>query len=133
MRALVVDDSKASRGILADMLRELGFEVIEAAGGREALDLLEQAPVDLALVDWVMPEMDGVELVRALRRENSLDGLRLIMVSTKAGREAVRSALASGVDEYIMKPVTREMVREKLEILGFPGIERLKEGGERTA
>jgi two-component system chemotaxis response regulator CheY len=75
MRALVIDDSRAMRSILGRMLRELGFEVLEAGNGREAIACLE-APggVDLALVDWNMPEMDGLEFVRQVRAEGAPGG-----------------------------------------------------------
>jgi two-component system, chemotaxis family, chemotaxis protein CheY len=119
MRALVIDDSTAMRSILARMLRELGFEVLEAGNGREAIDRLETSGgVDLALVDWNMPEMDGLEFVRRVRATGPGE-IRLVMVTSEveAGRMAL--ALAEGADEYVMKPFNRQVLEEKLGLLGL--------------
>jgi two-component system, chemotaxis family, chemotaxis protein CheY len=120
MRALIVDDSSAMRAILKMILKKAGFEVFEAGNGREALDILSSAgSVDLALVDWNMPEMNGFELVIAMRANHDHDKTRLVMVTTEADIDEVSKALAAGADEYIMKPFTREVVVEKLQMLGF--------------
>jgi two-component system chemotaxis response regulator CheY len=119
MRALVIDDSTAMRSILARMLRELGFEVLQAGNGREAIDRLETSGgVDLALVDWNMPEMDGLEFVRRVRATGPGE-IRLVMVTSEveAGRMAL--ALAEGADEYVMKPFNRQVLEEKLGLLGL--------------
>jgi two-component system chemotaxis response regulator CheY len=120
MRALVIDDSRAMRSILARMLRELGFEVLEAGDGREAIARLQtRGGADLALVDWNMPEMDGLEFVRRVRADGPPGGIRLVMVTSEveAGRMAL--ALAEGADEYIMKPFNREALEQKLGLLGL--------------
>jgi two-component system chemotaxis response regulator CheY len=84
LRALVVDDSRTMRGILKRILAGCGLEVVEAANGREALDLLRAgASVQLALVDWNMPEMNGFEFIQAVRRETAWDSIPLMMVTTK--------------------------------------------------
>lgn len=122
MRALIIDDSKAMRSILGRMLRGLGFEVIEAANGREAMDQLPTlGKVDLALVDWNMPEMDGYEFVRAVRAEHMYDGVLLMMVTTETEMENVVRALAAGANEYVMKPFTQEVILEKLQLFGMAG------------
>ncbi len=123
MRALVVDDSRAMRTILRKMLVELGFEEIyEAEDGVAALRVLgEGAAPDLALVDWNMPEMNGLELVTALRADRSFDRLRLMMVTSESSPRQVYSALKAGADEYAMKPLTREVIEEKLELMGLWG------------
>ncbi|MFN7954425.1 MAG: response regulator [bacterium] len=120
MKAIVVDDSKAMRMILARSLRALGFDVEEAGDGRQALDKLAtiDAP-DLALVDWNMPEMNGLELVRAMRAESRLAAMRVMMVTTETEISHVTQALESGADEYVMKPFTADAIREKLALLGF--------------
>jgi two-component system chemotaxis response regulator CheY len=101
-------------------LKKLGFEVTEAGNGREALVCLKSmAKADLVLVDWNMPEMDGVSFVRAVRAESEYASLPLMMVTTNAELSQVSEALAAGANEYIMKPFTGDMIREKLEILGF--------------
>src|ERR1700722_289671 len=120
MQALVVDDSATLRMILKEYLKKLGFEVTEAANGREALDVLNgMATADLVLVDWNMPEMDGVSFVRAVRADPRYATLPLLMVTTNTELSQVSTALEAGANEYIMKPFTREMIREKLELLGF--------------
>jgi two-component system, chemotaxis family, chemotaxis protein CheY len=120
VRALVVDDSSAMRAILKMIMKKAGFEVFEAGNGREALDVLSKSgAVDLVLVDWNMPEMNGFELVIAMRANHEYDKTRLVMVTTEADIDEVSKALAAGADEYIMKPFTREVVVEKLQMLGF--------------
>ncbi|HUA60983.1 MAG TPA: response regulator [Verrucomicrobiae bacterium] len=119
-KALVVDDSRAVRMILSKTLRELGFEVLQAANGVEALDVMARngESVQLALVDWNMPEMNGIELVRRLRAQSRYDRLRLMMVTTETEIERITAALEAGANEYIMKPFSREVVEDKLRLLG---------------
>ena len=118
-RALVVDDSRAARMILARALGELGFDVVEAANGREGIERLEQdGPVEFALVDWNMPEVTGLEFVQHVRQQPGWSGVRLIMVTTETEIEQMTRALEAGADEYIMKPFTRETVEDKLRLLG---------------
>ncbi len=119
-RALVVDDSKAMRMILSRMLRALGFEVLVAENGREGLEVLERAgEVAVALVDWNMPEMDGVEFVRRVNAERGASRPRLMMVTSEADIAKVTTALEAGADEYAMKPFDVEIIKEKLELLGL--------------
>ncbi len=120
MLALVIDDSKTTRMILRRMLKELGFEVEEAENGREALDLLESdfAP-NIVLVDWNMPVMDGYQFVKAVRSKPKFNKLVLMMVTTETELDRLTAALEVGIDEYVMKPFTKEVIEEKLEILGF--------------
>ncbi|MDH5491661.1 MAG: response regulator [Myxococcales bacterium] len=121
MRALVVDDSRAMRRILSKILREVGFdEVLEAGHGLEALDVLrEHGTQDLALVDWNMPEMTGYDFVRLVRTQRIYDPMRLMMVTTESETERVVAALEAGADEYVMKPFSSDIIREKLELLGI--------------
>ena len=120
MQALVVDDSKAMRMILARSLRELGFEVAEAADGRQALETLQNAGAkDLVLIDWNMPEMNGFELVQAVRADARFAETRLVMVTTESELDHVDKALAAGANEYVMKPFTKDIIRDKLALLGF--------------
>jgi two-component system chemotaxis response regulator CheY len=110
------------RSILGRMLRGLGFEVFEAANGREGLQRLqEHGKFDLALVDWNMPEMNGLEFIRTVRAEQSYDGVLLMMVTTETEMENVVRALAAGANEYVMKPFTQEVIMEKLQIFGMAG------------
>ncbi len=120
MRALVVDDSRATRTILRQILKEIGFEVSEAGHGREALERLKEIGTpDLALVDWNMPEMNGFEFVRAVRADHAYDSMRLMMVTTETKMEQVAKALEAGANEYVMKPFTKDVILEKLDLLGI--------------
>ncbi len=118
--ALVIDDSRAMRTILANILGDIGFEVVEAADGEQALSRLEQNPdVSLALVDWNLPVMSGLEFVSTVRANPGLHGVRLMMVTTETEMRRMSTALDAGADEYIMKPFTKEMLLEKLALLGI--------------
>jgi two-component system, chemotaxis family, chemotaxis protein CheY len=121
MHALVVDDSNTIRIILTAYLKKLGFDVTVAINGREALDRLHaMAKADIVLVDWNMPEMDGLSFVRAVRAENAYASLPLMMVTTNVELTNVAEALDAGANEYMMKPFTMDILRAKLELLGFP-------------
>ena len=118
MRALVIDDSRAVRSIIREILKGFGFDVVEAADGREALACLREiGMVDLALVDWHMPEMNGLDFVRAVRALPAYDGMPLMMVTTESDMQHMILALENGANEYVMKPFTREVLREKIELL----------------
>ncbi len=121
MKALVIDDSRAMRTMLKKMVLELGYDVVEAEHGRDALDRLEEQAGDVgfALIDWNMPVMDGLTFVRSVRDERRWDRLRLMMVTSETNPRHVYEALKAGADEYAMKPVTREVIREKLGLLGI--------------
>lgn len=117
-RALVIDDARAIRMILGKMLVEFGFEVKEAGNGKEAVELLQQiGPLDLALVDWNMPEMNGLEFVQAVRADHAYDAMRLMMVTTETEAEQIVRALEAGANEYVMKPFTKDVIAGKLELL----------------
>jgi two-component system chemotaxis response regulator CheY len=117
---MVIDDSRAMRGILKRMLSERGFAVIEAANGRQALELLQSGEsVNLALVDWNMPEMTGYEFVCEVRKSPEWDAMPIMMVTTEAEIEQMTRALEAGANEYVMKPFTADVIAGKLELLGF--------------
>jgi len=120
VRALVVDDSAVIRTVLTRILVGLGFEVMSAANGKEALDKLvtSECPA-LTLVDWNMPEMNGYQFIRAVRADARWRDMPIMMVTTETEMEQVVRALAAGANEYLMKPFTPEMVQEKLAILGI--------------
>lgn len=120
MRALIVDDSRSMRMILGRVLRELGVETQEAGNGLEALEALTaQTKPDVVLVDWHMPEMNGLEFVRAARAQPRLLMLPIMMVTSEAEEALIQQALDAGASEYLMKPFTAESVRMKLEMIGF--------------
>jgi two-component system chemotaxis response regulator CheY len=119
-KALVVDDSRAMRMILSKTLTESGFDVVQAANGREALETMERegASIGLVLLDWNMPEVSGIEVVERLRSQSAFNGVRVVMVTTETEIEQMARALDAGADEYVMKPFTREAVEDKLRLIG---------------
>jgi two-component system chemotaxis response regulator CheY len=121
VRALLLDDSRAMRMILGRILREHGAEVVEACDGREALDVLAAGgPLpDVALVDWNMPGMSGLEFVEAVRADPAYQGLPLVMVTTESEHSQVVRALEAGANEYLFKPFTAESLVGKLSMLGL--------------
>jgi two-component system chemotaxis response regulator CheY len=122
MKMLIVDDSKAMRTFLQHIAAELSFKTEEAEDGREGLHKLirndPSEPFQVALVDWDMPNMNGLELVQTLRRNHDFDAVKLMMVTTQNTLERVQAALEAGADDFLMKPVTKESLEEKLQILG---------------
>ena len=120
MRAIVIDDSRAIRSILGGMLREMGFEVGEAVNGRDAMMHLKASdPPDLAMLDWNMPEMNGFDLLVRVRAIRAFDSMRIVMVTTETETSQMVKALEAGANEYVMKPFTRDVIREKLQLLGI--------------
>jgi len=121
MRALIVDDSRFVRGLLRGMLEERGIACDEAADGRAALALLHgDLSFDMALVDWNMPVMNGLEMLRQLRADGFRD-LKVMMVTTEAENDYIVRALEAGADEYLMKPFDDQALDEKLAMLGLVG------------
>jgi len=119
VRALVIDDSKSIRSILSKILMEIGFTVEEAGNGLEALDVIKKEKVDLALVDWNMPDMNGYEFIQEVRKDNTYKDMRMMMVTTETEMNKVVEALEAGANEYVMKPFTKEMIIEKLALMGM--------------
>jgi two-component system chemotaxis response regulator CheY len=120
---MVIDDSKVMRTLLASLARKMAFATTEACDGREALDLLVKSdprePFDVALVDWEMPRMNGLEFVEAVRRNGDFNRLKIVMVTIQNERDKVAEALRTGADDYLMKPITRELLKEKLRVIGL--------------
>jgi two-component system chemotaxis response regulator CheY len=123
MKMLIVDDSKAMRTFLQHVATELSFKTEEAEDGRDGLNRLinndPREPFDVALVDWDMPNMNGLELVQLVRRNKSFNSLKVMMVTTQNSMDRVSAALEAGADDFLMKPVTKESLEEKLQILGI--------------
>lgn len=118
--ALVIDDSRAMRIMLSDSMRSMGFDVDEAEDGSAAIFRLDDGrPRDVALVDWNMPVMNGLEFIRAVRADSRFSSMRLLVITSETESEQVMMALAAGADEYLMKPFTRETLMGKLEMLGL--------------
>ena len=120
---LIIDDSKAMRGFLNYLAGQLSFNTVEAEDGRDGLDTLikndPKDPFDVALVDWDMPRMTGIEFVHFVRRNHDFDNLKLMMVTTNNTVEKITLALEAGANDFLMKPVTLESLTEKLQILGL--------------
>jgi two-component system, chemotaxis family, chemotaxis protein CheY len=117
--ALVVDDSRVARSRLKRTLSSRGFQVVEADNGRSALELL--ATIDapcVALVDWNMPVMNGLEFVKNVRDSDRYQDMILMMVTSESEPKQMVRALHAGADEYLMKPYTAELLFEKLTLLG---------------
>lgn len=115
----MIDDSRAVRMVVGNILRDQGFQVWEAGHGQQGLEQLDAHPdVSLVLVDWNMPVMDGLEFIRAVRRLPAWSALRIVMVSTESESEQVQRAMDAGANEYVMKPFTAEVLVAKLSLLG---------------
>lgn len=118
-RALVVDDSRVIRIIINRSLQELGFQSEEVCNGREAIERLQGNDLPaVIMIDWNMPELNGLEMVKAVRANPAWNDMRLIMITSENELERVQTALEAGADEYIMKPFTKDMIQEKLNLLG---------------
>ena len=119
MQALVVDDSQAVRDLLTDHLGQLGFQVQQAADGLEALARLAQMPrLAIVLLDWAMPGMDGLEVLRRMRSDGRFTEVPVVMVTTEAELPNISDALDAGASEYLMKPFDAQSLLEKLLLLG---------------
>jgi len=128
----VVDDSKPSRSILVRILRDLRFDCTEAANGLEALATLSAAPrPDLVTINWHMPVMDGIELLRRLRAAPAHRDLKLLMVSTENDKDRIAAAIAAGADDFLAKPFTPEALARKLVSLGVCSSAEASAAGSR--
>jgi two-component system chemotaxis response regulator CheY len=118
MLALVIDDSRAVRIIIGKILREIGMEVLEAKDGLDALAQVRQNPdIDVMLLDWNMPEMNGLDFLRVFRADRANDRVRVLMVTSEARGEQVTQALNAGANEYLMKPFNKEILLAKLNLM----------------
>jgi len=114
MRFLVVDDSATMRRIVVNSLQRVGFtEVVEAADGAEALEKL--SGIDFLITDWNMPKVSGAELTRAVRARDDCRSLPIIVVTARSVRDDILTAMEAGVDSYVVKPFTPQVLREKID------------------
>ena len=120
MYALIIDDSRAMRRILRQIVEPLGFRILEAGNGQEGLDRLREhfPDVELTLVDWNMPVMNGLEFVKTVRADDQYQQMKIAMVTTETEAAQMARALMAGVDEFVMKPFTSEILIEKLRLIG---------------
>ena len=117
MKILVVDDSSTMRRIIKNTLGRLGHkDLLEAEDGQVAWDVMgENEGIDILITDWNMPVMNGLELVKKVRAEEKYADLPIIMITTEGGKTEVITALKAGVNNYIVKPFTPQVLQEKLE------------------
>jgi len=116
VKVLVVDDSSTMRRIIKNTLSRLEYEdVLEGENGAEGWMILNQNPsIGMLITDWNMPEMNGLELVKKVRADSRFTDLPIIMVTTEGGKTEVITALKAGVNNYIVKPFTPQVLKEKL-------------------
>jgi two-component system chemotaxis response regulator CheY len=118
LRFLVVDDFATMRRIVRNLLRELGFNNIEEAeDGVDALQKLRTKSFDFVVSDWNMPNMQGIDLLRAIRADDKLRALPVLMVTAEAKRENIIEAAQAGVNGYVVKPFNADTLREKLDAI----------------
>ncbi len=114
MKIMLVDDSRTIRNIQKKVLVQLGFkDIVEAADGVEALAAYKESRPDLMLIDWNMPNMDGITLVKTIRQTDKT--IQMIMCTTESEKSRVVEALKAGVNNYMVKPFTAEMLSEKID------------------
>jgi two-component system chemotaxis response regulator CheY len=115
MKVLIVDDFATMRRIVRNILKQIGFKnIVEADDGKSALKELKKEKIDLVLCDWNMPEMPGIELLKAVRADDELKDLPFVMVTAEAQKDNIVEAVKAGVSNYVVKPFTAETINEKL-------------------
>ncbi|HEY9188906.1 MAG TPA: response regulator [Bacteroidota bacterium] len=118
MKALTVDDSPTIRHIVAKTLKPLGFEIFQAGDGLEALKVIEEhGKMDLIVLDWNMPNMDGYEFLVEVRKREDLADMKIMMLTTENQRHFIIKAIMAGANEYLMKPFSSDMLIEKVKLL----------------
>ena len=116
MRILVVDDFATMRKVIRNLLRQIGYqEVIEAEDGVSALRELRSQKIDFIISDWNMPNMSGIDFLRAVRADSKLSSIPFLMVTAESLKDNVVEAVKAGVSNYIVKPFTAEVLNEKIE------------------
>jgi two-component system chemotaxis response regulator CheY len=120
MRLLIIDDSLAMRNMLLHYCQEMGATCVTAEDGKAGVEKLESEPAfDAVLVDWDMPRMTGIEFIRHVRAISKWADLKLLVVTAHIGHADVTEALGAGANDYLMKPISLEMLEDKLRILGL--------------
>ena len=116
MRILTVEDSATMRRIIRNTLKRVGYDdVVEAENGQMALTKLATDKIDFVITDWSMPEMNGLDFILEVRRNESTKHLPVLMITTVAEREDILTALKAGVNNYIVKPFDAETLKAKIE------------------
>lgn len=115
MKILIVDDFSTMRRIIRNLLRDLGFtHTEEASDGLSALPLLQSGEFDLLVTDWNMPGMHGIDLIKAVRSDDRLKHLPVLMVTAESKRDQIVEAANAGVNDYVVKPFTASVLEQKL-------------------
>lgn len=115
MKILVVDDFATMRRIISNVLRQLGFEdIVEAEDGAKALKVLDSEKIDFVITDWNMPEMSGMDLLKAIRAKSDKDEMPVMMVTAEALQENILAAAQAGVNNYIVKPFDAATLSDKI-------------------
>lgn len=118
MKFLVVDDSPTMRRIVCNALREIGYpDYVEASDGNEALEALETHRPDFVITDWNMPNMNGLDLTRTIRAHPEHGNLPILMITTRGMKEDVLAAMQARVNNYVVKPFTPQVLREKIQLV----------------
>ena len=113
MRVLVVDDFATMRKIIKNVLRQINMDnVVEAENGKHALSVLRNDSIEFIISDWIMPEMTGIEFLRACKEDEAIKNIPFVMVTAEAQKDSVLEAIKAGVDNYIVKPFTPEKLKE---------------------
>lgn len=116
MKILIVDDFSTMRRIIKNLLRDLGFNnTKEADDGTTALPMLKNGDFDFLVTDWNMPNMQGIDLLKAVRANPELASLPVMMVTAESKRDQIVEAAQAGVNGYIVKPFTAQILKEKIE------------------
>jgi two-component system chemotaxis response regulator CheY len=116
MKFLIVDDSSTMRRIVINTLTKAGFsEFAEAGNGTEAVDQLAKHPVDVVITDWNMPVMNGLDFVKAIRAKAATKQVPVLMVTTNAAQDDILEALKAGVNDYVVKPFTPDVIKAKVQ------------------
>jgi len=116
IKVLVVDDFSTMRRILKNILKQIGYsDIEEAEDGNSALARLRQGGYGLVVSDWNMPNMTGLDLLKAIRADNALNNMPVLMVTAEAKKENVMDAIKAGVNNYVVKPFTADVLKEKIE------------------
>jgi two-component system, chemotaxis family, chemotaxis protein CheY len=112
MRVLVVDDFATMRKIIKNVLKQINIDnVVEAENGKHALDVLKKEEIDLIISDWIMPEMTGIDFLKACKGDDGTKNVPFLMVTAEAQKDCIMEAIKSGVDNYIVKPFTPEKLQ----------------------
>ncbi len=118
-KSMVVDDSKIVRKVTKNILEAIGYQVVEAEDGKQALEVFASEKPDLIMLDWHMPIMNGMEFLLELRKDDNGKKATVIFCTTETELNNIHQALLNGADEYVMKPFDETMIRGKLEQLGL--------------